>query len=1146
MQNDRLRSERASRPALCRWIAALVCACGLVSHLRPALAGEAVDGLCLDGLCLDGDLTLLQAGLALPLSFDASRRCQVFSLPASEGFSRRLRVSELTEGAAISLWFRLAEEATIEHFDARATGLPGVETELLLPESLDASGFLTVLLEAGPADVSALVGFQPEADLVVDDIDPEFTGAYGTTRNHEGLHARVTGSGFSSETTFELVQSGAEGAADLHIPAQAMFVDAQTVDLVVNLSEAPLGAYDLVALDPIRGRATLVNGFAVRDSRASALRVTLRGPITYRERDTQVVILQYANSGSQEIPAPLLRIRSRSLGRRIGLRIVGSDDALASELYVLGIGERGLPDILSPMERGQVLIQMGTTLRCDGPDPIPDCELDLQVDLFTPETSGFIDWSRMPNPDPQLLSREEWTRLRVPLSARLGRTWSEFVSRLGWRARRIARRQGTAHSAADVFGYTVREASREDIAAVLGRLVAADLGAPVVGAQIVAFSLEGEVLATGRSRANGRWGLGGLPAGAEVSIAVDGRVVTASDRGEVVDGRLRLQLPQDDFSIEGSGDVTGVPLETDPGGEVLDVEPLRPDILRVPRHFPSLPNALFTPVSFWRLQVVSSTDPNDKTGCVGPGDLRVAGVAGEPVDPDALRPTVDYTIRFENSRCVLGAAKEVTILDRLDSSVFDLETLRLGAVSIGRDSPDKTIPMTQDLWGTWYASYTLTDVLVVGDFPLEPDDLPEECSEVPDGVDPAELECDGEIPDGVDIDPDSLVNIGNVQVDVTLSELADEPGIFLLRWDISSCRRGCRPHEGFLPPNDCATGQGEGYVTFSIQPMPGLDDLTNVASIVFDGDTVEARSVQADVSLSADEAPEPAAFPIPGDNAGGALPPVPNDVALRWTGDAQATMFALSVWRVDGETRVPVVEALELFEAVWIPVEPWQADSDYEWSVVTFTGELETPSPLWHFRTQGDLPDAPQIDIEVLDPPDGSLVDDEALELAWRLVEGSDQPSTYTVYLWTGADRSEHPAGHTGLATHFEPYELETGETYSWQVLAVTAGGEAPGPVSTFTVLGSSVEFERGDANSDGNFDLSDAVSILEFLFLGADRPDCPDAADVDDSGEADISDAIAALQFLFVGGAEPPAPFGACGEDPTKDALGCAAAVCE
>ncbi len=83
--------------------------------------------------------------------------------------------------------------------------------------------------------------------------------------------------------------------------------------------------------------------------------------------------------------------------------------------------------------------------------------------------------------------------------------------------------------------------------------------------------------------------------------------------------------------------------------------------------------------------------------------------------------------------------------------------------------------------------------------------------------------------------------------------------------------------------------------------------------------------------------------------------------------------------------------------------------------------------------------------------------------------------------------------------------------------------------------------FTRGDANHDSVVNLSDAVRIIGYLFLGAKAPECPDAADADDSGHLSITDPICLLDFLFRGGSDLPDP-GAYknGVDPTADSLSC------
>jgi hypothetical protein len=83
--------------------------------------------------------------------------------------------------------------------------------------------------------------------------------------------------------------------------------------------------------------------------------------------------------------------------------------------------------------------------------------------------------------------------------------------------------------------------------------------------------------------------------------------------------------------------------------------------------------------------------------------------------------------------------------------------------------------------------------------------------------------------------------------------------------------------------------------------------------------------------------------------------------------------------------------------------------------------------------------------------------------------------------------------------------------------------------------------FRRGDSNRDGEVDLSDAVSVLGFLFLGATPPGCEDAADANDDGRIDITDPISTLGSLYLGNGPLPDPFGERGQDPTSDVLLCA-----
>ncbi len=84
--------------------------------------------------------------------------------------------------------------------------------------------------------------------------------------------------------------------------------------------------------------------------------------------------------------------------------------------------------------------------------------------------------------------------------------------------------------------------------------------------------------------------------------------------------------------------------------------------------------------------------------------------------------------------------------------------------------------------------------------------------------------------------------------------------------------------------------------------------------------------------------------------------------------------------------------------------------------------------------------------------------------------------------------------------------------------------------------------FRRGDANTDGATDLSDAISILLYLF-GPETSglSCRDSADVNDDGAINLADAVGILGYLFAGAETFPLPVDICGTDPTDDDLDCA-----
>ncbi len=78
----------------------------------------------------------------------------------------------------------------------------------------------------------------------------------------------------------------------------------------------------------------------------------------------------------------------------------------------------------------------------------------------------------------------------------------------------------------------------------------------------------------------------------------------------------------------------------------------------------------------------------------------------------------------------------------------------------------------------------------------------------------------------------------------------------------------------------------------------------------------------------------------------------------------------------------------------------------------------------------------------------------------------------------------------------------------------------------------------RGDANSDGRVDISDAKFILVYLFLGGRVPGCMEAANANGSTLVNIADPVYLLNYLFLGGPTLPHPYPFCGR--AMAPLGC------
>lgn len=65
----------------------------------------------------------------------------------------------------------------------------------------------------------------------------------------------------------------------------------------------------------------------------------------------------------------------------------------------------------------------------------------------------------------------------------------------------------------------------------------------------------------------------------------------------------------------------------------------------------------------------------------------------------------------------------------------------------------------------------------------------------------------------------------------------------------------------------------------------------------------------------------------------------------------------------------------------------------------------------------------------------------------------------------------------------------------------------------------------RGDANADETVNVSDAVYIINFIFLGSDPPTTDCGGDANSDGQINVSDAVFIINYVFIAGNPAPGP---------------------
>jgi agmatine/peptidylarginine deiminase len=138
----------------------------------------------------------------------------------------------------------------------------------------------------------------------------------------------------------------------------------------------------------------------------------------------------------------------------------------------------------------------------------------------------------------------------------------------------------------------------------------------------------------------------------------------------------------------------------------------------------------------------------------------------------------------------------------------------------------------------------------------------------------------------------------------------------------------------------------------------------------------------------------------------------------------------------------------------------------------------------------------------------------ERLQVKWRKNLESEWDSVYLTEIEIDSFQAVIPDQSTGTKIEYYIQAVDS----SGRTAFMPRG--APEGYYTFTVLPGPVLC--GDANGDEIVNVSDAVHIINYIFIGGDPPDPPEAGDCNCDENCNISDAVWIINYVFINGNMP------------------------
>ncbi len=283
----------------------------------------------------------------------------------------------------------------------------GVSPSITIPATLNGAYYIHVhATQSGAYTLSAqALGFQALG----------FTPTSATTA--APFVATINGAGFAPGATASLVDSG--GAT--HAASSVEFQSPTTLFATFDPSTLTAGSYQLQVTNPDASKSTAPGSLTLASgagAKAGQVAVTVNVPAVIRPEQEGLATIDYTNTGTTDVPAPLIVLSSQD----VQFRMPGETNYQGSTLMVLGINPAGPLGVLPPGFHGEFSVPFLPLTA--------GLHLPYTVTVQLADPTQAFPWSQFANLGQSggTPSSTSWSSIVSAASTKLGSTWGQVIN----------------------------------------------------------------------------------------------------------------------------------------------------------------------------------------------------------------------------------------------------------------------------------------------------------------------------------------------------------------------------------------------------------------------------------------------------------------------------------------------------------------------------------------------------------------------------------------------------------------------------------------------------------------------------------------------------------------------------------------------